>query len=47
MTIHLIFTPSPHSILNPDIRWFPADEVLRQKRIIAIATRPATGTPSI
>ncbi|MCG7849547.1 MAG: DEAD/DEAH box helicase family protein, partial [ANME-2 cluster archaeon] len=30
MAIHPDFPPSPHSILNPDIRWFPADEALRE-----------------
>ena len=30
MTIHPDFPPSPHSILNPDIRWFPADEALSE-----------------
>ena len=30
MAIHPDFPPSPHSILNPDIRWIPADEALRE-----------------
>lgn len=30
MAIHPDFPKSPHEILNPDIRWFPADEVLRE-----------------
>ena len=29
MALHKDFPPSPHSILNPSIRWFPADEALR------------------
>lgn len=31
MAIHKEFPKSPHSILNPEIRWFPADEALREK----------------
>ena len=30
MAIHPDFPKSPYSILNPDIRWFPADEALRE-----------------
>ena len=30
MAIHPDFPPSPHSILNPDIRWFPDDEALSE-----------------
>ncbi len=30
MAIHPDFPTSPHSILNPDICWFPADEALRE-----------------
>jgi len=30
MAIHPDFPKSPHEILNPDIRWFPADEALRE-----------------
>jgi type III restriction enzyme len=30
MALHPDFPDSPHSILNPDIRWFPADEALRE-----------------
>ena len=29
MAIHPDFPTSPHVVLNPDIRWFPADEALR------------------
>ena len=29
MALHKNFPESPHAILNPDIRWFPADEALR------------------
>lgn len=30
MAIHPDFPSSPHQILDPDIRWFPADEALRE-----------------
>lgn len=30
MALHPDFPTSPHAILNPDIRWFPADEALRE-----------------
>jgi len=30
MAIHPDFPSSPYTILNPDIRWFPADEALRE-----------------
>ena len=30
MALHKDFSKSPHAILNPDIRWFPADEALRE-----------------
>jgi type III restriction enzyme len=30
MALHKNFPKSPHAILNPDIRWFPADEALRE-----------------
>ena len=30
MAIHPDFPESPHEILKPEIRWFPADEVLRE-----------------
>jgi len=30
MALHPDFPDSPHEILNPDIRWFPADEALRE-----------------
>lgn len=29
MALHPNFPPSPHTILDPEIRWFPADEALR------------------
>ena len=29
MAMHKDFPPSPHDILKPDVRWFPADETLR------------------
>ena len=29
MALHKDFPPSPHAILDPSIRWFPADEALR------------------
>ena len=30
MAIHRSFPDSPYDILNPDYRWFPADEALRE-----------------
>jgi type III restriction enzyme len=30
MAIHPDFPASPYSILKPDVRWFPADEALRE-----------------
>ena len=30
MAIHPNFPLSPHEILSPDVRWFPADELLRE-----------------
>jgi len=30
MALHKNFPDSPHAILDPDIRWFPADETLRE-----------------
>jgi type III restriction enzyme len=30
MALHKNFPDSPHAILNPEIRWFPADEALRE-----------------
>ena len=30
MALHPDFPESPHAILAPDIRWFPADEILRE-----------------
>lgn len=29
MALHPDFPKSPHAVLNPDVRWFPADETLR------------------
>lgn len=29
MALHSDFPNSPHEMLNPEIRWFPADETLR------------------
>jgi len=31
MALHPNFPKSPHAILDPSVRWFPADEVLREK----------------
>jgi type III restriction enzyme len=31
MALHPDFPKSPYEILNPEIRWFPADEALREK----------------
>ena len=30
MALHTDFPESPHAVLDPDIRWFPADEALRE-----------------
>ncbi len=30
MAIHPNFPESPHAILDPALRWFPADEALRE-----------------
>jgi len=30
MAMHKSFPQSPHAIINPAVRWFPADEVLRE-----------------
>ena len=30
MALHKDFPASPHAILDPEIRWFPADEALRE-----------------
>jgi len=30
MALHPSFPESPHAILNPSVRWFPADEALRE-----------------
>ena len=30
MALHPDFPASPHAILDPSIRWFPADEALRE-----------------
>ena len=31
MTLHPDFPDSPHAILAPELRWFPADEALRNR----------------
>ena len=31
MALHPDFPKRPHEILSPDMRWFPADEALREK----------------
>ena len=31
MALHPAFPPSPYAILDPGVRWFPADEALREK----------------
>ena len=30
MALHPDFPESPHAILKPEVRWFPADEALRE-----------------
>jgi hypothetical protein len=32
MALHPNFPDDPHAFLDPAIRWFPADEALREKR---------------
>ena len=32
MALHPDFPKSPHTILDPKLRWFPADEALRESR---------------
>ena len=33
MALHQDFPKSPYAIIDPAIRWFPADEALRDARI--------------
>jgi len=33
MALHPDFPESPHAILDPALRWFPADEILRDTRM--------------
>lgn len=33
MALHRDFPKSPHEILNPDIRWYPGDELIREKGV--------------
>ncbi len=30
MALHPDFPASPHVVLDPELRWFPADEILRE-----------------
>ena len=30
MAMHKSFPQSPHAIIDPGVRWFPADEALRE-----------------
>jgi type III restriction enzyme len=32
MALHPKFSSSPYDVLEPDLRWFPADETLRDSR---------------
>jgi len=32
MALHPDFPRDPHAIMDPDLRWFPADESLRSTR---------------
>ena len=32
MALHPNFPESPYAILDPTVRWFPADEALRESR---------------
>ena len=31
MALHPDFPKSPHAILNPEIRWYPGEELIREK----------------
>ena len=33
MALHPDFFDSPHAILDPAVRWFPADEALRETSV--------------
>jgi type III restriction enzyme len=50
MALHTEFPTDPHAILDPAIRWFPADESMREKRMdqlmppLVATLRPKTGT---
>jgi type III restriction enzyme len=35
MALHPDFPTSPHAILDPAIRWFPADEAMRDTTQVA------------
>ena len=40
MALHKDFPQSPHAILDPGIRWFTADEALRETNCLRnVATR--------
>ncbi|MEK7819006.1 MAG: hypothetical protein AAB255_04350 [Bacteroidota bacterium] len=40
MALHKDFPKDPYAILNPSIRWFPADEDLREKGDIQKLLQP-------
>ncbi|MEI7638266.1 MAG: hypothetical protein WCJ37_13240 [Syntrophus sp. (in: bacteria)] len=39
MALHKDFPQSPHAIIDPGIRWFPADEVLRETSMEMLCRR--------
>jgi type III restriction enzyme len=50
MAIHPNFPESPHDILDPALRWFPADEALRESSMDRLVPPPAVevaGRPAI
>ena len=44
MALHPNFPANPHAILDPAIRWFPADEVLRTTSLKSFASKPTRST---
>lgn len=39
MALHKDFPDSPHGILDPEVRWFPADEALRASSFEELLSR--------
>ncbi len=47
IALHPVFPADPHGILDPGIRWFPADEAFREKRADQLMPRLVSmGEPS-